>query len=102
MGHATMENRNGLAVAGMVTQATGTAERCASEKMLKARSKAAGGRITAGEDKACDTANHVAKLRALNVTPHVTQNNGVTKTGKTRTSAIDGTKTMACRDRAAP
>jgi transposase len=93
MGHATMENRNGLAVAGMVTQATGTAERCASEKMLKARSKAAGGRITAGEDKACDTANHVAKLRALNVTPHVTQNNGVTKTGKTRTSAIDGRTT---------
>jgi len=62
MGHATMENRNGLAVAGMVTQATGTAERCASEKMLKARSKAAGGRITAGEDKACDTANHVANF----------------------------------------
>jgi hypothetical protein len=27
MGHATMENRNGLAVAGMVTRASGTAER---------------------------------------------------------------------------
>jgi hypothetical protein len=27
MGHATMENRHGLAVAGTVTFATGTAER---------------------------------------------------------------------------
>ena len=34
MGHATMENRNGLAVAGLVTQASGTAERAAAEKML--------------------------------------------------------------------
>jgi hypothetical protein len=49
MGHATMENRHGLAVAGMVTHANGTAERRASETMLKAKSKAAGHRITAGE-----------------------------------------------------
>jgi len=89
MGHATMENRNGLAVAGMVTHANGTAERRASEIMLKAKSKAAGHRITAGEDKAYDTADHVANLRAINVTPHVTQNQAVTKTGKTRNSAID-------------
>jgi hypothetical protein len=39
--------------------------------------------------KAYDTADHVANLRAINVTPHVTQNNAVTKTGKTRNSAID-------------
>src|SRR5215470_17621529 len=31
LGHALMENRNGLAVGGMVTQADGTAERRASE-----------------------------------------------------------------------
>ena len=36
MGHATMENRHGLAVAGMVTLANGTAERRASQIMLKA------------------------------------------------------------------
>jgi transposase len=89
MGHATMENRYGLAVAGMVTHANGTAERRASEIMLKAKAKQAGRPITAGEDKAYDTADHVAKLRAIHVTPHVTQNNGVTKTGKTRRSAID-------------
>lgn len=89
MGHATMENRHGLAVAGMVTHANGTAERRAAEFMLKVRSKAAGRRITAGADKAYDTADHVANLRASNVTPHVTQNNGPTKTGKNRQSAID-------------
>jgi hypothetical protein len=89
MGHATMENRHGLAVAGRVTHANGTAERRASETMLKARRKAAGRRITAGEDKAYDTADHVANLRAIGVTPHVTQNQAVTKTGKTRNSAID-------------
>jgi len=89
MGHVTMENRHGLAVAGMVTHANGTAERRASEIMLKAKSKDAGRRITAGEDKAYDTADHVANLRASNVTPHVTQNNGPTKTGKSRCSAID-------------
>ena len=89
MGHALMENRHGLAVAGMVTQANGTAERRASEAMLKAKRKAVGHDITAGEDKAYDTADHVAALRGINVTPHVTQNNGTTKTGKTRRSAID-------------
>lgn len=93
MGHATMENRHGLAVAGRVTHANGTAERRAAEIMLEAKSKAAGRRITAGEDKAYDTADHVANLRAINVTPHVTQNNGVTKTGKRRHSAIDARTT---------
>ena len=39
MGHATMENRHGLAVAGMVTHANGTAERRASEIMLRSKAK---------------------------------------------------------------
>ena len=93
MGHATMENRHGLAVAGMVTLANGTAERRASQIMLKAKAKEAGGRITVGEDKAHDTADHVAHLRAINVTPHVTQNDCITATGKRRRSAIDGRTT---------
>src|SRR5438552_9924505 len=82
MGHATMENRHGLAVAGMVTHANGTAESRASGTMLKARAKQAGRHITAGEDKAYDTAEHVAKLRALNVTPHVTQYNSASTRGR--------------------
>ena len=54
-----------------------------------AENQGQGHRITTGEDKAYDTADHVANLRVLNVTPHVTQNNGITKTGKSRRSAID-------------
>jgi hypothetical protein len=90
MGHVTMENRHGLPVAGMLSKATGTAERRASEAMLAIRRKLARRRITVGEDKAYDTADHVAKLRAARITPHVTQNNGLTKTGRQRRSAIDG------------
>lgn len=93
MGHALMDNRHGLAVGGKVTHATGTAERDASEAMLKAKALSAGGRITVGEDKAYDTADHVANLRDADVTPHVTQNNGETKTGRRRRSAIDGRTT---------
>lgn len=91
MGHATMENRHGLAVAGMVTQATGTAERRASETMLRTKAKEAGRRITVGEDKAYDTAEHVANLRATNVTPHVTQYNSAGAKG--RQSAVDARTT---------
>ena len=61
--------------------------------MLKAKAKKAGRRITVGEDKAYDTADHVANLRALNVTPHVVQNDSITATGKRRQSAIDGRTT---------
>ena len=89
MGHAVMENRNALAVAGAVSHATGTAERRSSETLLKRIRKKAKHRITAGEDKAYDTADHVANLRAAGVTAHVTQNDAATKTGKRRHSAID-------------
>src|SRR6516165_7829838 len=88
LGHALMENRNGLAVGGMVTQADGTAERRASEVMLKKQAKGSK-RITVGEDKAYDTSDHIAALRRMNVTPHVAQNDSLTKTGKRRRSAID-------------
>lgn len=89
MGHVVMENRNGLAVDGTVSQADGTAERRASEAMLKRKARRRGRRITVGEDKAYDTRDHVAALRSINVTPHVAQNDALTKTGRRRTSAID-------------
>jgi len=88
MGHVVMENRNGLAVAGTVSEANGSAERRASEAMLKKKAKSSR-RITAGEDKAYDTSDHVAALRKMNITPHVAQNDSLTKTGKHRRSAID-------------
>jgi len=93
MGHVTMENRHGLAVAGMVTQADGTAERRASEAMLRRLRKRTRRRITVGEDKAYDTNEHVANLRVIRVTPHVAQNDSETKTGKRRRSADDGRTT---------
>jgi Transposase DDE domain len=89
MGHVVMENRHGLAVAGRVTQANGTAERRASEAMLKHKARGRSRRITVGEDKAYDSRDHVIALRRINVTPHGAQNNAVTKTGRRRTSAID-------------
>ena len=36
----------------------------------------------------------MANLRAINVTPHVTQNDSITSTGKRRQSAIDGRTTQ--------
>jgi transposase len=88
MGHALMENRNGLVVGGRVTHATGTAEREASEAMLAARVKQTGKPATVGEDKAYDAAEHGAALRKLKVTPHVARSDALTKTGKRRTSIV--------------
>jgi transposase len=92
-GHALMENRNGLAVAGQVTQASGTAERDAALAMLKAKRKQARRRISAGADKGYDSKDHVAALRKVGVTPHVAQNQSETQTGKQRSSAIDARTT---------
>jgi transposase len=89
MGHVLMENRHGLAVAGAVTLATGTAERDAAEAMAGAKAEQTGKPITVGADKGYDAAEHVNNLRQAKVTPHVARNNSRTKTGKTRTSAID-------------
>jgi transposase len=71
-GHLLMENRNGLVVDARLTRATGTAEPEAALEML---SQVPGThQITAGADKAYDTAALVAGLREMNVTPHVAQN----------------------------
>jgi transposase len=88
MGHALMENRNGLAVGGMVTEASGTAEREAAQQLIKKRAKR-NKRITLGADKGYDAANHIASLRRINVTPHVAQRSE----GGSRGSAIDARTT---------
>jgi hypothetical protein len=59
------KKRNGLAVGGTVTHATGTAEREASEKLLAAKIRQTGKPATVGEDKAYDAADHGAALRKL-------------------------------------
>lgn len=86
-GHVLMENRNGLVVDTMVTQATGTAERDAG--LLMAEGIPGGQRVTLGADKNYDTKDFVAEARNLQVTPHVAQNQNAR-----RRSAIDGRTTQ--------
>jgi transposase len=74
LGHALVENRNGLIAAAMVTHADGYAERDAALLMLDRKQKNRSRRITVGADKAYDTRDFVTTLRELNVTPHVTKN----------------------------
>ena len=94
MGHALMENRNGLAVNGGVTQASGTAERDAALEMIDKHRpmnvKGGGRRITLAGDKGYDVQAFVEDLRERNVTPHVAVQNHLTKTGKRRRTKIDG------------
>src|SRR5450759_1884241 len=68
-GHVLMENRNGLVVDAVLTQATGTAERDAALSMLA--NVPGQHRITLGADKNYDTANFVNSCRDRIVTPHV-------------------------------
>jgi transposase len=92
MGHVLMENRNGLVVGAVVTQATGTAEREAALKLVDGLN--AKGRITLGADKAYDVRDFVRDLRARKVTPHIARNEQMTKDGTLRrSSAIDGRTT---------
>lgn len=82
LGHALMENRNGLAVDLETTLATGLAEREAAKAMVE-RSLKRGS--TLGADKNYDVAEFVWAMRDKGVTPHVAQK----KVG----SAIDGRTT---------
>jgi transposase len=79
LGHVLMENRNGLIVDAMVTQADGTAERDASllmvhRKWRKNRRWGPRKRMSVGADKAYDTFDFVSTLRAYGVRAHVAQN----------------------------
>lgn len=79
LGHVLMENRHGLIVDAMVTQADGTAERDAGllmvhRKWRKNRRWGPRGCISVGADKAYDTQDFVTTLRAMGVRPHVAQN----------------------------
>jgi transposase len=86
MGHALMENRNGLVVDACLTEANGHAERIAALHMVEPRADRPTP-ITLGADKAYDAEDFVNELRSMNATPHVAQNmNG-------RASAIDGRTT---------
>jgi transposase len=89
LGHVLMENRHGLLVQTMVTQADGTAERDAALLMAwKTTAKMPGTRrVTLGGDKNYDTQDFVTTARGMRITPHVAQNT------TNRSSAIDGRTT---------
>jgi hypothetical protein len=70
MGHALMENRNGLVVDACLTEADGHAEREAALALIEPRADRPG-RITLGADKGYDAEDFVNELRSMNVTPHV-------------------------------
>ena len=84
MGHALMENRSGLIVETETTHADGFGERKAALAMINRRCPGER-QITVGADKGYDTADFVADLREMNVTPHVA--------AKVKGSALDGRTT---------
>jgi len=71
--NALVENRNSLLIDFQVEPADGVAERRAAVAMADER-LAGSRRITLGADKGYDTRGFVATCRALNITPHVAQN----------------------------
>jgi len=81
IGHALMENRNGLFVDARLTKVSGHAERLAALEMIEVYADRPNA-ITLGADKGFDAADFVMELREINVTPHIAQNT-------TRRSAID-------------
>jgi len=85
IGHALMENRNGLIVQGDLTQADGHAERTAALDMVHRHAPGSTRRLTLGADKGYDAGGFVSDLRKACVTPHVAQ--------KARYSAIDSRTT---------
>ena len=77
MGHALMENRNGLVVEAYVIKADGHSERHGALAMIEPRADR--------PDKGYDTEDFVNELRTMNVTPHVA--------ARAKGSAIDGRTT---------
>jgi len=69
MGHVLMENRNGLAVGGVATIASGYAEREAALELLS--EQPGNGRWTLAADKAYDEADFVRALRETRITGRV-------------------------------
>ena len=87
MGHALMENRNGLLVDFEVTEASGRAERDAAIGMIGAAVPGTH-RITLGADRGYDAKEFVSRCREHDVTPHIAQHHNAH-----RRSAIDARTT---------
>lgn len=84
LGHALMENRNGLVAGAEATLATGTAEREAAERLSERLPEGA----TLGADKNYDAEGFVEGLKAKGIEPHVAVNGTVSKLGRVRKTAV--------------
>lgn len=73
LGHALMENRNGLCIDLKVNQATGYAEREAALDMLDRQSKKRVRPKTLGADKGYHASDFVSGLRSRKIIPHIAQ-----------------------------
>ena len=75
-GHVLMENRNGLAIAAKLSQATGVSERQTATEMLEEyrKSKKSNRRITLGCDRGYHTKEFIRELRKQKISPHVALN----------------------------
>jgi transposase len=77
MGHTLSDNRHGLVVSAVVTQADGYAEREAAKVMLNDARQVADDpatEVTVGADKGYDAEEFVQACLEMKVTPHVAQN----------------------------
>ncbi|MNV52118.1 Transposase DDE domain protein [compost metagenome] len=77
MGHMLTDNRHGLVVNAMVTQADGFAEREAAKAMIRDARQAtasADTEVTLGADKGYDAAEFIEEMHRMKVTPHLAQN----------------------------
>jgi transposase len=83
IGHALMENRNGLIVGAVTTRASGHAERLAALTLIEPHADRPQP-VTLGADKGYDAGDFVRELREKMVTPRIAQNTN------RRRSAIDG------------
>ena len=88
LGHVLMENRHGLAVGGLVTLASGTAEREAALALIDEH-RPSRRRITLGGDKAYDVAEFITALRGRAVSAHIAIDGRLSKTGKPRATMVD-------------
>ena len=84
LGHALMENRNGLVVGARTTLASGTAERDAATSLTQDLPEGA----TLGADKNYDAEAFVEDLKARKIKPHIAINGSVSKLGKVRKTAV--------------
>jgi transposase len=84
LGHALMENRNGLVAAAQATLAAGTAERDAADGFSKDLPAGA----SLGADKNDDVEAFVEGLKAEGVVPHIAIQGSVSKTGKARKTSV--------------